>query len=337
NSIKKYEVISTSIIYRGPYGAIKGNTVSLVNNFRPVDLSDGLNFYAVSDTHDFYKHVNTDTTKLDFIILGGDHASFIQREEDLLIANKLGRRLSNGEIPLLYARGNHETKGSRFAELYQYVGSKGTDFFYSFYLNGVAGVVLDMVEDYNDSWYEFYGMADYTNYRLRQLDFLDDLYSSYKFEEASVRFRLAISHVPITVLNKNDQIKNHKELFTESLNRFNLNMLVSGHKHILVPVLVQGKTNEEVNVAYAKTYGTILKNGSIINANFNAFIISKRTYKQGLGWDENEFGKYMIGMITGVSFINSEITISYINNKKEVVPVLDPYSELLENSFTFEL
>ena len=50
---KSYTISSTAVIYRGPYSGIKGRKVEKTYAFKPVDLSDGLHYYALSDAHDY--------------------------------------------------------------------------------------------------------------------------------------------------------------------------------------------------------------------------------------------------------------------------------------------
>jgi hypothetical protein len=334
---KKYTVKTQQVFYRGPYGGIKGRTISITSEFKPVDISDGLNYYSISDTHDFYKHVKINIPNLDFVILLGDHASFIDREEDLLITNKLGYSLSKGIIPLVYARGNHEVKGVRYSELPNYVGSNNTDFFYTFNLSGVYGIVLDMVEDHSDSWYEFYMMAKYHEYRLRQLDFLESVYAKWEDEKDDIKFKMVISHVPINLLDKNDQIKEDKLLFIDSLQKFNLDVSLSGHKHILLPILSNNFTSQsDMDANYDKYYHTILKGATVVKTNYNSFIVSRRSYSQEKKF-ENEYGKYMIGMHTEVSPELKSYKITYLLNDYTKVLFINPLTGNKEVEMIFPL
>jgi hypothetical protein len=57
-------------------------------------------------------------------------------------------------------------------EFYKYVGSKNENFYYNFYFDNVYGIVLDLGEDHDDDWWEYYETAHYDDYRAEQAIFL---------------------------------------------------------------------------------------------------------------------------------------------------------------------
>ena len=118
-----YTVCAQQMIYRGPFGGYTGDTISQSYAFRPVDTSDGLNYYTLSDVHEAVEPavaaaVNGHTENLDFIILLGDLVSMVETEADAQLANELAHGITGGEIPVIYARGNHESKGEFGEVLY---------------------------------------------------------------------------------------------------------------------------------------------------------------------------------------------------------------------------
>ena len=113
----EYTISTRSMILRGPYSALQGNTISQTYHWRGLNAEDGLNYYVISDTHNTQKSPTAAASyfgdKLDFLICCGDTASWIDREEDLTQMLKLAASITKGEVPVIYARGNHETKGVR--------------------------------------------------------------------------------------------------------------------------------------------------------------------------------------------------------------------------------
>ena len=80
-----YSIHCQKMIYRGPFGGIKGNIIEEQYNFRPVDSSDGLNYYSLSDIHMGSKAVlkaaNYNQEK-EFLVIAGDSISLVDSYSD---------------------------------------------------------------------------------------------------------------------------------------------------------------------------------------------------------------------------------------------------------------
>ena len=72
-------------------------------------------------------------------------------------------------------------------ELYKYVASKNNQYYFNFYLDGVYGIVLDIGEDHDDDYWEYYGTANYDEYRQKQIDFLQKEIESKEYEKYEYR------------------------------------------------------------------------------------------------------------------------------------------------------
>ncbi len=149
-----YKICAKQMIYWGPFGGYTGDTISQNYSFRPVDSSDGLNYYALSDVHEAVEpaiRAAASREDTDFIILLGDLVSMVETEADAQLANELAHGITKGEFPVIYARGNHEIKGEYSEVLYNYVGSKNQDYYYTVTLgDDVFAAVLDLGEDHED-------------------------------------------------------------------------------------------------------------------------------------------------------------------------------------------
>ncbi|MFV0414458.1 MAG: metallophosphoesterase family protein, partial [Oscillospiraceae bacterium] len=278
NEAGGYTLYAQTMVMRGPYYGLQGQTYQMQLPFYPVDETDGLQYYTLSDTHDFTANAARAAAwfgdKLDFLILNGDMASFVNQPQDLTRALKLANAVTGGSRPVVYARGNHEAKGNLAAQLHRYVGASGENFYYTFRLGSVWGVVLDMGEDHPDSWWEFYGTAHFNEYRARQLAFLQALNAAPEtgYNAPGVTTRLAISHVPITYAEPEDFMAETKELLVGQLNQMKLSVMLSGHIHTLCwldettpagQMLTDAETGEEI--------------GTPLNANFPSFVSSRRS------------------------------------------------------------
>ena len=114
DSAKKYTVHTQRSIYCGPFGGFLGRDISKTTNFKPVDTSDGIQYLSFSDIH-MNEALATKTAgfveNYDFLVLIGDIISDVETFDDANFNNKVAYNITKGEIPVVYARGNHDVKG----------------------------------------------------------------------------------------------------------------------------------------------------------------------------------------------------------------------------------
>jgi hypothetical protein len=340
DSEKSYTISSTSIIYRGPYSGIKGRTIKKTYTFHPVDLSDGLNYYAISDTHEYARAASRTGTyfgdDLDFLILLGDISSHLERPEDITLINKIAYRITKSQRPVIYARGNHEVKADLADQLYKYVGSKNEKFYYTFNLSGVFGIVLDLGEDHDDDWWEYYGLAHYDLYRQEQTAFLNQVISEAAYEDDDVQYRMLISHIPVAYVY-DGFLEDIKLEWTSLLNQIGLDIAVSGHHHQLLPITRDIPANTEF--LFHENYGETAKPKAKFrtDSNFDTFIVSRRSNVQDVKVKENLFGRKISGLAVTVDFTDKMQSIRYTNTLKKIVEVVDPYSGLKYQAFNIAI
>ena len=173
-----------------------------------VQTEDGLNYYVISDTHNTIKTPAAAASywgeSLDFLICAGDTASWIDREADLTTFLYLASDITKGEIPVIYARGNHETKGVLAKNYYRYVGSDAGNYYYTFRLKNIWGIVLDMGEDHADDFVEYCDISRFNAYRDEQTAFLDTVLANAEneFNAEGVDYRIGVCHIPLTINKK---------------------------------------------------------------------------------------------------------------------------------------
>ena len=238
DAAKGYSIHAEKMIYRGPFGGFKGTEISKSYNFRPVNSADGLVFYTITDAH----HARTGAVEaalsvesLDFLVVLGDSVGMVEYENDVQFSNLMAHDVTKGEIPVVYARGNHEIKGAYAEQLYKYVGSKNESFYYWFTLSDVFGITLDLGEDHDDGWWEYYGTDQFTLYHNEQTRFLEELVSTKPYE--GYNYTLVACHIPIQFVNSRKDHVEVKAAWTELLNQINPDLAVYGHQHDLYPFL----------------------------------------------------------------------------------------------------
>lgn len=328
-----YIVSTRSMILRGPYCALQGKEIHQTFHWRGINTEDGLDYYALSDTHNTQKAPVSaaryfgDT--LDFLICCGDTASWIDREEDLTQMLRLASAITHGEIPVIYARGNHETKGILAHEFHKYVGSDKENFFYTFRIKNIWGVVLDIGEDHRDKFEEYYGAAKFNAYRKSQIKFLDHILKNAdsEFDAEGVDYRISVCHIPLTVKYSNDHAKFYKDEWIERLNQMKLTILFSGHVHQLwyIDPAIEADTILTLSPHYSgKSSNTVSRIMS--NANFPAIIVSRRSKGQLLTYPEYVFDKGFWGL--AVHSNGEQTTLQYTNEHHEVMEnITSPWYE----------
>lgn len=333
---KSYTISSKHMIFRGPYSGIEGGSVSNTFAFRPVDLSDGLNYYTVSDTHTRNQAASEAAgyfgADLDFLILGGDIMNHLETASDAELILQLGFDITQGEIPVIFARGNHEVKSTYSDQLHRYVGSLNEKFYYTFNLSGVFGVVLDLGEDHDDTWWEYYDTVHFDLYREEQTVFLSEVVAEASYDDPSIQYRMGICHIPVALVDE-EYLADFQEDWTTLLNQMDLNIMVSGHKHQLLAFTTN--IPAYVTFDYHDNYASRSEAGYRTDANFDNFVASRRADSQ-LG-QENLFGKVFTGMAVSVDFASGKMTVTYTNHLKAVVPVIHPYTGVTITEFIIDL
>ena len=327
---KSYEIHTQKITYRGPFGGYMGRDISVKYDFKPIDTSDGLNYYSLADIHMAGKAASKTASydkDMELLVLAGDIVSMMDTFEDANLVNKYAHDITKGQIPVIYARGNHEIKGKYSEEFHNFVGAKGESFYYSINLNGLYAVVLDMGEDHEDEYWEYYDTAYFDDYRNEQIKFLETELAKGDF--ASYDYRLAVCHIPVTFINSRKDHVEPKSNMTNILNQMNINMMISGHQHDLFVFEPDTVTyNENGKMVYNsdfkenKTYG-----GKVTDHNFLNLLVSKRGYTQTDSVPLTDYSS-VIGMKTVVDFANNKQTCTYNNSKGEKVHMVNAFAPI---------
>lgn len=336
----QYEIHVQKITYEGPFGGYFGRDISQKYNFRPLDASDGINYYSLADIHmagDIsYKAAEYMEDK-ELLLLAGDIVSMMDTFNDANLVNVYAHQMTKGEIPVVYARGNHEIKGKYSEQFHNFVGAKGESFYYNFYLDNIYGLVLDVGEDHDDDYWEYYDTAYYDIYRNEQIDFLKaeiekETYKNYDY-------KLVVSHIPLVFINSRKNHLDFKNEVTELLNQMDIDMVISGHQHDLfvfepdtVEYNADGKMVYNQEFTSKKTYG-----GLVTDHNFLNLLVSKRGYTQT---DSSSLtnSSSQIGLGIRVDFANQVQKCVYNNSKYERVNIVNAFADInYGNELVFSL
>lgn len=327
---KKYTITTKAMILRGPYCAYQGQEISKEYSWRGVRDGKNLKYYVLSDTH---VKLNAPTSAagfwgddLDLLIMAGDHINWSDKDSDLEIILETAARVTKGQIPAVYARGNHETKGSKSCDVYKYVGTAGENYYYTFRLGKLWGIVIDTGEDYPEDHFEYYGTAQFDQYRDEETAWMEEVLrnADTEFNAPGVEYRIAISHAPISVQRKEEYIGAYLDKWLKMLDEMKISLHICGHIHELWyidPAWEKGTVLEH-HEAYC---GTLKRPTYYMSeTSIPSVGAGRRGISQCLMDRETPWDKYYLGM--AISSDGEYTTVQFTNEKKEVIQnIMSPW------------
>lgn len=238
----RYRVIGKNISDgSNPYALVYGqeNTVKGDWKVRTFNHEAGsCRFSMINDMHDKadkYSNLakDIDTDRDDFIMLNGDIVSY-SNSLDTIIRHTFGPiKGICSNLPVIFARGNHEGRGFEWHLTPWAFPSKTGEFYYTFRQGPVAFVVLDAGEDKPDDSCEYSGYAVYNEYRDAQLEWLKDAVKDPEFTSAPVK--VCLMHIPAI----HDPDSWYSQIWANDkivpiLNAAGVDLMLSGHHHKLL-------------------------------------------------------------------------------------------------------
>jgi len=229
----KYTIIYRKAINRKAYFSELEPEEKITFDFKPLKKTDNINIYHIADVHyKFEMAVKTaayfgDDT--DLFVVNGDIGE-VETENDYFEVCKFVGDISLGKVPVIFVRGNHDTRG-RLAEKYtEYFPCVGKKTYFWFEIGCLNGIALDCGEDKPDNHAEYGGVNVFELYRRKETEFLRKL----KLNDDKLTF--AVSHVSPTqnTRQKGSVFDIDDEVYREwnnELRRLNVRFMLSGHNH----------------------------------------------------------------------------------------------------------
>ncbi len=229
-----YTVIYRKTIIKKSYYSKFEDAKEAFFPFKACKKTENINIYHVADVHCRFEEALATASyfgdDLDILVVNGDIAE-VNREESFFEVAKFVGDLTKGSIPVVFARGNHDTRGklaSRYSEFYP---TENENTYFTTTLGNLAFVVLDCGEDKWDSQEEYGGTNRFEPFRRRETAFLQKLAG---FDDKTV---IAVSHIcPVrTVHIPNPLFEIEKDVYTAwntELERLGVRFMLTGHIHI---------------------------------------------------------------------------------------------------------
>lgn len=202
DTAKEYTVFVKPVIRRSPYHTRTGSAAQQTYPFHPIPQKD-IRVYHIADIHNRIPQALRAAQvfgEIDLLILNGDIMDHCGTPYKFYQIYRLCTALTQGTIPVVFARGNHDMRGAYAEEYPNYAPIQNGNPYYSFRLGSIWGIVLDCGEDKPDDHPEYGGTVACHGFRKRQTDFLNDLATHAEKEYAAkgVQTKLVICHAPFT-------------------------------------------------------------------------------------------------------------------------------------------
>lgn len=202
NKAKHYTVIEREIIKRKAYFSETKDEVCYEYDFKPVPENNP-KCYHIADAHN-EKKLTVKAAKaygdIDFLILNGDVPEDSGKVKNFDTIFKIIADITHGNIPTVFARGNHDLRG-KCAELFaQYAPRQNGKTYYSFTLGSIWGLCLDCGEDKLDANPEYGHTVACHQFRLKETEYIKKIIKDNKneYNNESIKTKLIIVHVPFT-------------------------------------------------------------------------------------------------------------------------------------------
>lgn len=231
-----YRVAAKEILqfqpYKVTYGEVAYSDAYSMNTIDPA--AQEVNWLVLNDIHDrpeSFRHLMdlNGNDHYDYVFLNGDMFDY-QTDEKQLIDHLIAPCTScfATQKPMMFVRGNHETRGKFARNLKDYFGGPAGQYF-TFKWGPVFGIALDTGEDKNDDHPVYAGIVDFDTYRIRQAAWLEAQLQSRAARKA--KYRVVMMHIPPFYSGDGHGTLHCRELFSPIFDKYDVDLVICGHTH----------------------------------------------------------------------------------------------------------
>lgn len=203
---REYIICYRKIIKRKAYFSKTLGVKEEKFTFRPVG-NERVVAYHVADAHNMIdepvacaEKFIAEIGEIDFLILNGDVPEDSGRIKNFDTIYKIIGQITKGEIPVVFSRGNHDTRGVYAEQIAEYTPCDNGNSFFTFKMGNIWGVVLDCGEDKPDTNEEYGNTVACSSFRKRETAFLEELSKNgeTEFSAEGVEHKIVVAHNPFT-------------------------------------------------------------------------------------------------------------------------------------------
>lgn len=238
DALGEYTICERILIERKPYFTETADVNEYTYSFRPVKEGN-VRAYHIGDAHNWVAEpVAASKTfgEFDFLILNGDIPDHSGAIKNCITIFEIASAITHGNIPVVFARGNHDMRGIYAEHFGEYTPSDNGKTYYTFRLGSIWGLILDCGEDKVDE-HEEYGFSICCHaFRERQTQFIKDVIAraDSEYAEEGITHKVVVCHNPFTYILaapfdiENDLYQEWVELLNENIKP---DVIMSAHKH----------------------------------------------------------------------------------------------------------
>ncbi len=241
NTARRYTVVFVEYAEKPSYRPMGVEKVRKEYAFKPLE-GDKFRLMQFADTHnridcplELYRSVG----ECDVILLNGDINNSSKSIDQFDTSFAIGGEASRGEIPMIHARGNHDTRGSDSQYLLDYIPTvtrkNKRETFYTVRQGSVWGLVLDCGEDKYDTNDEYGGTVLFNDFRDRETKFIESVVANKENEYAApgVKHRFVFCHIPFNRCHSYpfDVARDTYDHWLELLEKMDIDLMLCGHIH----------------------------------------------------------------------------------------------------------
>ena len=196
----RYTLHIRPVIERGGWCSKTGEVISYEYDFTPVP-HENARAYCISDTHGRTEEPIRAAQafgEFDFLILNGDLCNCCDDVAVLMDIYTIASRLTGGNKPVVYSRGNHDLRGSHSERAADYIPSREGRTYYTFRFGSLWGAVLDCGEDKRDDHIECGNVFCCLDFRERETEYVHQMADAKTYEAEGITTRVVIAHDPFS-------------------------------------------------------------------------------------------------------------------------------------------
>ena len=238
DAAKEYTINYRRMIERKPYFSETEDIVSKTYEFKPVSPDGPIRIYHLSDTHGRFeqpaKAGQYFGDDIDLLILNGDIMDHSGDIKNFDLVYQLCEAITGGTRPVVFSRGNHDTRGIYAEKIADYTPNLHGNSYYSFRLGRIWGLVLDTGEDKPDNHAEYGNTMACHEFRLEEDEYIENVIKEEEYKADGVEYRLVIVHNPF-VATLRPPFDIEQELFGKWVKRIgeaiDPQLYITGHLH----------------------------------------------------------------------------------------------------------
>lgn len=237
---KSYTICTRKVIKRKAYFTETEDVVENTFAFQPVE-GEEIKAYHLSDIHNRTSLAIAAAKaygEVDFLIMNGDIAEHSDTVENAQYIHEIVYQISEGRIPVIFSRGNHDMRGIYGDRLHENMPCDNGKPYYSFRLGSIWGLVLDCGEDKPDDHPEYGHTLCCRVMREDETRYIKNLVkrAEEEFAAEGIKNKLIIAHYPFSLhcnppfYMENDIYREWCALLKEYVKP---DLMIGGHMHYL--------------------------------------------------------------------------------------------------------